>query len=604
MRGILLMNTIFRGNLLQKGYSAQWLDELKRKSDIVNVVSKYVRLEQKGRKYWGCCPFHTEKTPSFCVDPEGFYHCFGCKEGGDVIRFVEKMESCDFMDAVKILAENCHMELPELSGVDDQVIKKKKEKDRVIKVLDCAYKHYQSNLYLDSAKKAQEYIKSRGFTRRELEDFKIGYSNSWTDLVSHLKKQGFSYEEMLLAGLIAKKEGSSNYYDVMGGRLIFPIFNSFNECIGFSARILEKSDYAKYKNTAETIVFQKNRVVFGINLLKKLKQSGGLSQIILVEGQIDVIAMHRAGFRSTVACMGTALTENHAKELKKLCDNVLICFDGDSAGVKATLRSIDILKNAGLNIKIVCLPSGKDPDEVLKSEGKDGLENYINNALPVMDYLIKTEMEKYDLAKSDEKGKFVKEVLNHLAKLEDASSQEPYLDKIRDLTNIPVEVLRRDLTGKSGAVKQEAKKQENVLIVRENGNIKAEKFILASILYKKDYLNPKINYKKLLPNRNDILEIVESGKSVSSIFDEFDVDNNPLLQDVIYFNFEEFEGIEKKYFQECVWSIAEGILKEKQQEISKKFSEERDVEERRKIMLWLQNISKKLKEKNLEDFYG
>ena len=353
MRSILLMNTIFRGNLLQKGYSATWLDELKRKSDIVNVVSKYVRLEQKGRKYWGCCPFHAEKTPSFCVDPEGFYHCFGCKEGGDVIRFVEKMESCDFMDAVKILAENCHMELPELSGVDDQVIKKKKEKDRVIKVLDCAYKHYQSNLYLDSAKKAQEYIKSRGFTRRELEDFKIGYSNSWTDLVSHLKKQGFSYEEMLLAGLIAKKEGSSNYYDVMGGRLIFPIFNSFNECIGFSARILEKSDYAKYKNTAETIVFQKNRVVFGINLLKKLKQSGGLSQIILVEGQIDVIAMHRAGFRSTVACMGTALTENHAKELKKLCDNVLICFDGDSAGVKATLRSIDILKNAGLNITIV-----------------------------------------------------------------------------------------------------------------------------------------------------------------------------------------------------------------------------------------------------------
>lgn len=589
---------------MQKGYSTDWLEELKRKADIVNVVSRYVKLEQKGRKYWGCCPFHSEKTPSFCVDQEGFYHCFGCKEGGDVIKFVEKMESCDFMEAVKRLAEMCHMDLPELSGVDEGVIKKKKEKDRVLKVLDCAYKHYEANLYLPSAKKAQEYIKMRGFTKRELDDFKIGYSNSWTDLVTYLKGKGFSYEDMLLAGLIAKKEGANTYYDVMGGRLIFPIFNSFGECIGFSARVLEKTDYAKYKNSAETPVFQKNKVVFGIHLLKRLKQANGLNNIILVEGQIDVIAMHRAGFKSTVACLGTALTENHARELKRMCDNVVVCFDGDGAGVKATIRSIDILKDAGFNIRIACLPEGKDPDEVLKQEGKMKLEEYINNAVPVMDYLIKVERAKFDLSKPDEKGAFVKAVLEHLKKLGSASEQEPYLDKLRDLTNIPVDVLRRDLNSNKETTTKSSEKKEETVVVRENGNIKAEKFILASILHKKDYVNSKLNYSALLPRRKKYVDIVSSDKKISALYDEYDVDNDVFLQDLIYFNFEEFNGIEERYFNECVWNIAEEILKDKQQQISKKFTECRDSEERKKIMMDLQSIMKKIKEKNLEDFYG
>ena len=589
---------------MQKGYSSAWIDELKRKSDIINVVSKYVRLEQKGRKYWGCCPFHSEKTPSFCVDPEGFYHCFGCKEGGDVIRFVEKMENCDFMDAVKVLAEACHMEIPELSGIDEGIIKKKEEKDRILKVLDAAYKHYEKNLYLPTAKKAQEYIKQRGFTKRELDNFKIGYSSSWTDLITHLKSQGFSIKDMLSAGLIANKEGSQNYYDVMGGRLIFPIFNSFNECIGFSARILEKSDYAKYKNTSETPVFQKNKVVFGINLLRKLRQEGDLKSIILVEGQIDVIAMHRAGFKSTVACLGTALTENHAKELKKLCDDVIICFDGDGAGIKAAIRSIDILRDAGFNIRVACLPEGKDPDEILKSEGSEGLGKYIEGAVAIMDFLIKIEAKKFDLSKSDQRGKFAKAVIAHLKKLETGAMQEPYLDKLWQMTNIPVDVLRRDLLNLGSTKIEPQKKEEKVLTVRENGNIKAEKFVLASILHKMDYVDSKIDYKKLLPNRLEIINIVTSGKKISALYDEYDIENNPFLQDIIYFNFEEFKGIDQKYFYECVWSLAEEILKEKQQEISKRFSSSRDSEERKAIMQEMQDIMKRIRDKNLEDFYG
>lgn len=586
------------------GYSTGWLDELKQKSNIVNVVSKYVRLEQKGRKFWGCCPFHSEKTPSFVVDEaEGFYHCFGCKEGGDVIKFVEKMESCDFIEAVKILAQDAKMEIPEINQGDETLIKRKKDKERCLKVLDSAYKHYEKNLYLPEAKKAQEYIKLRGFTKHELDDFKIGYSLSWTDLVDYLHNEGFSYEDMSLAGLIAKKEGATHYYDVMAERLVFPIFNSFNECVGFSARALEKTDFAKYKNSSETPVFQKNKIVFGIHLLKRLKQAGGLKDIILVEGQIDVIAMHRAGFKSAVACMGTALTENHARELKKMCDNVIICFDGDSAGTKATVRAIDILREAGFNIKIACLPEGKDPDEVLKVEGREGLEKYITNTLSVMDYLIKVEGNKYDLQNREEKGKFVKAVLAHLSKLETSSSRELYLDKIRDMTNIPVDVLRRDLVGGTKKVETPIKAEEEVP-VRENGNIKAVKFILASLLHKKGYVNKKIDYVKLMPSKKYIIDIAKSGKMISSLFDEYDVEEDPWLKDSIYFNFDEFYGIEEKYFDECLWSLAEEILKEEQQKLSASFSKAEDMDERRVIMIKLQDIMNKIRDRNLEDFYG
>ncbi len=586
-----------------KGYSSSWLEELKNKCDIISVVSKYIRLEQKGRKYWGCCPFHHEKTPSFCVDLEGFYYCFGCKESGDVISFVQHMESCDFIDAIKILAESVNMEIPELSNVDEKTIERKKEKDIILKILDETFKYYEKNLYLTTAKKAQNYIRSRNFTKKELDDFRIGYSNNWSDLVVHLKKCGFSYEDMLKAGVVNKKDGTNNYYDVMAERLIFPIFNSFNECVGFSARVLEKSDYAKYKNTAETMVFQKNKLVYGIHLLKKLKNQGGLKKIILVEGQIDVIAMHRAGFNETVACMGTALTENHAKVLKKYCDDIVICFDGDTAGEKATLKAIEILRKEGLNLKIVKLKKGDDPDEVLKREGKEGLQNYINNTISFMDFLILLEKEKFNLEKAEEKGRFVSNVLKHLRTLKSSSAQEPYLDKIRDLTKIPVEILRKDLNNENTVQKNQIKPEENVQVIRENANVKAEKFLLASLLHKKDFVDKKINYYKLLPNRKEILDIVLNTKSISTLFDQFDMNSKPFLADLINFNFELYNQIETKYFNECLKIIAKELLTNQQIQLSKQASLCEDFNQKRELFVKLNNIMKKIKNENLEEFY-
>lgn len=595
-----------KGNfeLQNKGYPTDWLFKLKQSNNIVSIIGKYIHLDKKGGKHWACCPFHHEKTPSFSVsEDEGFFYCFGCKESGDVISFVQKYESCDFAEAVSILAKNAGMEVPEFKA-DEQAVEKKQTKERVLKLLDLTYKHYQENLYLPQAKPAQEYIKKRGFTRRELEDFKLGYSLNWTELIEYLRRQGFTYKEMLDAGVVQQK--NNKYYDVMAERLIFPIFNSFNECVGFSARILVPSDYAKYKNTAETVVFQKGRVVFGINLVKALKQQGGLDKIIVVEGQIDVIAMHRAGFKSTVACMGTALTKENAKELKKLSNNIILCFDGDEAGTKATIRSIDILKEEGFNIKIASIPNKHDPDEILKTQGKEALQKIIDNALPTTDYLIKVEQNKYDLNKPDEKGKFVKSALEHINKLKSNSTEEVYLEKLRDIANIPIDILRRDLDmlkkGEKTAKKVE-KVQGNVLTTRENGNIRAIRFILGSLIFKKPFVNQRIDYKRLLPRHAEIIDLALKATPVSSYYDYFDVDNYPLLKDCLGMDFNEYKDADKKYFDECVWLIVSGELISEQSSLAEQFKNCEDQEERLKIMQKLNSINRIIREKRLEEFY-
>lgn len=580
------------------GFSPKWLDELKRKNDIVSVVSKYVQLEQRGNKFWGCCPFHREKTPSFVVDQyDGLFHCFGCKEGGDVISFVQKIESCNFHDAVVRLAEMAKMPLPEISG-DENLIQQKKARDTTLKILDLAKKHYHANIYLPSAIQAQQYIKKRGFSRHELEDFEIGYSLNWNELIDYLLKQGFTAKQLLDSG-VAQTKDSGKLYDAMGGRLVFPILNSFGECIGFTARALEKTDFAKYKNTAETKVFQKSKVVFAINLLKKLKQEKGLSKIIIVEGQIDVISMHRAGFKNTVACLGTALTQDHARELKRLCENITLCFDGDEAGIKATLRSIGILQEAGCNVRVARLPKGLDPDELLKEQGKETMEKIIENATDTIDYYIELALEKYDLSRPDEKGKFTKEILSKLNGLTPAE-QDPYLFKLRDLTQTPVDTLRRSLG--ITIMPTFEKPEKSVLSERINGNKRAVRFILASLLHKKDFVNKDIDYSLLLKEDVDVLNIINSVSRVSGLFDRVEAEDQ-YWQDLIYFNFAEAKGNEKQYFDECLWTLVEERYKTEKDDIMAEYKSSQNLDERKALLVKAQQVDKKIREKNLEDFF-
>lgn len=585
-----------------------WLEELKSKCDIVSVMSKYCHLLQKGRTYWTCCPFHMEKTPSMCIyDYEQVYHCYGCKEHGDVVKFVQKIESCDFMQAVELLAKSVGMEVPNFSSKDANGIeKRKKDKDIALEILNEAKKHYIQNLYLPVAKPAQEYIKKRLLTKKELDDFGIGYSVNYNEMPNYLKDKGFTYEQMMSVGLV--KKGDNGYYDVFAGRLMFPLFNVYGECVGFSARILtEDKTKAKYYNTSQTIVFDKSNTIFGLNLVRALKATTQISNIIIVEGQMDVIAMHKAGFKNTVACLGTAFTQKHAKQLKLISSNVVVCLDGDNAGQNATNKIVDVLALEGFNVRVAKLPNGNDPDEYIKAHGKDAMQQQIDNAVDYIDFQIDYLAKDVDFNKSDEKAKFVRDAINLLNKLSSISEKQIYLKHIKEKSGVPIDILQQDIL-KHNVVSKKPKIESNEVLNLEDGTNRAIKFILASMLYKKEYVNYQFNLKKYLKNNtyielyNLIMEKYHQNKEfkVSSLYDDFDFDSEPNLVDIVNYNFEQ-NGNNEKYYEECLWNLVEKELKLRQASLNEQFKNLKDVEKRKKILLQISDITKRLKNKNMEE---
>ncbi len=551
-----------------------------------------------------------EKTPSMCIyENEQTYHCYGCKEHGDVIKFVQKIESCDFMQAVEILAKNVGMEVPNFSTTDSSGIEKRKhDKDVVLNILNEAKNHYVQNLYLPNAKPAQEYIKKRLLTKRELDDFAIGYSLDYNEMPNYLKSKGFSYEQMAMAGLV-EKNSSGRYYDVFAQRLIFPLFNVYNECIGFSARILTNDKTkAKYRNSSQTIVFDKSNTIFGLNLVRAQKTKQSVDRVIIVEGQMDVIAMHKAGFKNTVACLGTAFTVKHAKQLKLVSSNIVVCLDGDSAGLNAANKIVDVLANEGFVVRVVKLPNGNDPDEYIKENGIAKMQEQIDSAVDYIDFQIDFFAKDVNFDKSDEKAKFVKNSLKLLEKLDTNSEKQIYLKHIKNKSGVPVDILQQDLFKRKTAIGSKPKIQNAESFSPEDGTNVAIKFILSSMLYKKDYVNYNFNLKKYLKNNTYIKLydlIIEKHKvdqtfKVSSLYDEFDFDSEPNLVDIINYNFEN-NGNNKKYYEECLWNIVEKNLKNEQQLLNEQFQKETNVEKRKEILLKISSITKKLKNKNMED---
>ena len=584
---------------MNNGFDETFIQQLKQKNDIVTVMSRYLTLTQKGKNFWTCCPFHNERTPSMCVNPfEQFYHCFGCKEHGDVITFVEKMESCDFMTAVEILAKSAGMEIPTFK-TDQNVQKRKKQKEAVLNILAESAKHYEQNLYEKTSKQAQEYVKSRKFTRKSLEEFHIGYSKDWTDIVQFLKTKGFSYEDMIASGVVEYK---NKYYDTFGERLIFPIYNLMDECVGFSARSLVPTNYAKYKNSPNNLVFDKSKIMFGMNFLRKLKQQHELNYIIIVEGQMDVVALHQAGFYNCVACLGTALTPFHAKQLKYLCDNVIVSLDGDSAGQNASMKTIDTLVEGGLNVKAIKIPEKKDPDEYIRAYGKDAYQKLLDNALDYVVFKIHHKLEQYDLSKIDQKAKFVNTAISIVNELQTSSEKQLYLDVIKKLTDVPIDVLKRDLTTSQDVVKTEEQKIDYF----ENAVLKSVKFVLASLCFKKDYANFNFDLSKYLqnPSFKNLYETLKQYHNenkqfrISNLYDN-DQKVDEALGEILDYNFEDINDPDK-YFKECIWKIRENYLKNKSKELTKKL-ESCTQEEKAEIYKEISLVQKKLREKILED---
>ncbi len=576
----------------------EFKQKVKDANDIVSVVSKYVTLNRKGKTWWANCPFHYEKTPSFAVNgQEQYYHCFGCGVSGDIFSFVQHMENCDFFDALKILAENAGLSVPDFSGVQHDS-ERKKEREQIYAVLRDAAIHYCKNLNLNESKPALEYIAKRKLNSEAIKAFGLGYSLGWNEVVDYLKKLGYSYEIMQKAGIVEKNQ-YGKYYDVFAKRLIFPIINSNDNVVGFSARVLDPKMNPKYRNTGDTPVFQKNELVYGINLIKKLKRSEPLNEIIIVEGQMDVISVYKAGVKNAVACLGTALTPNHAKQLKRFCDKVVVCFDGDGAGKKATLRSLDILVNAGLNVFVASMPAGVDPDEYVLKYGVESYKQLINDAKYWVEYLICEYANKYNLKRADERNLFVVSSLNIIKKLESNTEKNVYLEMVKNFSNVSMDVLRKDLENIDELKIDDTKVEEKdePLTTKENAYVKAVKFVLSALLHKKEYASLNDDIKDNLLD-NDIIKLynyIENCKTngkmpiVSHVFDLFNVENNPLINDIVNFNFTEINDT-KEYYEDCVNLLIKSGLEMKQKDLALKISLTSDIDERKKLSLELSNI--------------
>lgn len=349
-------------------FSDAWLDELRSRVSIEEVVSEYVRLKRKGRRSWGLCPFHNEKTPSFSVDPETqLFYCFGCHKGGTVIQFVMELERMDFPDAVRLLAERAHLPIPEDTRPSDAV--RADERERIYAANVNAARFFHQTLWTDEGAKALDYLYRRGLSDADIRHFGLGFApNGWDATLRHLKGEGFDEATLERAGLVVRREGG--VYDMFRGRAIFPIISAQGKVLGFGGRALGDAQ-PKYLNTADTPVFNKRKGLYALNFARKERGAGHL---VLVEGYMDAVSLRKHGVQGVVATLGTALTEEQARLMKRYAPEVWISYDGDPAGQKAALRALDILEPTGLRAKVIDYPQGMDPDDFIRQRGAAGFE--------------------------------------------------------------------------------------------------------------------------------------------------------------------------------------------------------------------------------------
>lgn len=589
-------------------FDPKFWEELKAKNNIVDVIGSYVPLQKRGGQYWACCPFHHEKTPSFAVKEEdGFYHCFGCGVSGDVVKFVQNIESTDFMTAVRILADRAKIEVPNVSEYDDaQAREYKRKKDAALKILLETARFYLSNLYSGDprADKHLQYIQQRKISPSVARKFGLGASLGFRELPEYLRSLGFSREDMLESGVVSvdTKRGD-RLADSLGGRLIFPIINALDEVVAFGGRVMEKTDFAKYKNTRETIVFNKRKNLYNINLLKKLKREQAVNEVIMVEGYMDTISLYQAGFKNVVASMGTSLTVEQARLIRRYTDKVLISYDGDFAGQSADLRGLEILKTENLTVRVVPLPDGKDPDDVAK-EGAAAYQKCLDEALPLIDYKLVSLERKYDLKKSDEKRAYVAAALKIVREAESASEREELLKQLRDKTGITLQSLERDLNDlpQSGQAQSEPATKD-----AEDGGDKyrrAERFILAAKLFSAPYAK-NFDLKRIAfsdETRKTIAEYVigceERGEKIrpSDLFDVLETDS-PEFCAILDLNYDDKleSKVSEKFFGDSVATLEKEVVQAKIKALSEKFSAATDIKARQEIAAEIGALTRQLK---------
>ena len=426
------------------------LEEIRRRADIVDIVSPHVRLRKAGRRLVGLCPFHRERTGSFTVDAEkGLWHCFGCKAGGDVFRFVEMIEKVDFSDAVEILARR--LGLPPPSRADAE---RTHARERLLLLHERAARFFQRCLMSSTGRLAAAYLQGRGLSKTTAEDFMLGYAqDSWDALLLALSKDGFSSNELTRAGLVVQKEGGG-FYDRFRNRLIFPISDATGRVIAFGGRALADDQQPKYLNSPETPLFQKGQTLWAFDRARRAIEESG--RAIVVEGYMDAIACHEANFKETVATMGTALTSSHAELLRRRTDRLLLAFDSDSAGLAAALRSRELFERANLDVRVVDLPAGADPDDVIRKQGRDAFAELLDAAKPMVEWEISRVLAQVEDRDGRDWMDAVRDAVSILARIPPGVEREYY---VRWLAQIAAKDSPARLKAMEDAIRQDLKRR-------------------------------------------------------------------------------------------------------------------------------------------------
>ena len=438
-------------------YSEELIEEIRSSNDIVDVISKYVTLKRSGRNFFGLCPFHKEKSPSFAVSPDKqIFHCFGCGAGGNVIHFISKIEGLDFKDTLELLANRVNIELPTLDNLEDD--KTARLKLKVYEINKIAAEFYHENLYKPTSKIAQEYIKKRKLDNRTLKAFLIGYAGNFNELYLLLKQKGYTEEEMLASSLVKRTE-NGGYMDSFRKRLMFPIQDVRERVIAFGGRVLDDSK-PKYINSPENIVYSKGRNLFGLNVAKK----HDTKKIVIVEGYMDAISLYQRGITNVVASLGTAMTEAQGRLLRRYSEQVILGYDADGAGQAAILRGMEILQNLGCDIRVLQIEGAKDPDEYVLKYGPERFQKCVDNAISLVEFKVKVLLKELNIENTNDKIKFLNEIAKILAKVTNQMEREIYVDKIAKEYKISKEAIYAEVNKLMYKDNQGSKKLEKRVV--------------------------------------------------------------------------------------------------------------------------------------------
>ncbi len=564
-------------------YSDEIIEKVKNNNDIVDVISQYVALKRSGRNYFGLCPFHNEKSPSFSVSPDKqIFHCFGCGVGGNVFHFISKIENINFKESIELLAERANIKLPVLDSSEDS--QKLELKSKVYEINKIAAEFYHENLYKPTSKQAQEYIKKRKLDNNTLKSFLIGYSGNFDELYTLLKSKGFT-EEQILASSLVNKSDNGKFIDRFRKRLMFPIQDVRGRIIAFGGRVLDDSK-PKYINSPENIVYSKGRHLFGLNIAKKYDTK----KIIIVEGYMDAISLHQRGISNAVASLGTALTEAQGRLLRNTAEQVIIGYDADVAGQAATLRGLEILQNLGCDIRILQIEGAKDPDEFVVKYGPERFNLYVEKAISLVEYKVKMLKKNLNLENTGDKIKFLNEIAKVLARVENNMEKEVYVDKISREYGISKEAIYAEINkllyANNKSVQKLERPRTKVILPEKQEEkqnlpeaiLRREKMVIYLLLNSQNHSYEKLKnhifvedfkseknkkiikklyeeYEKGNSNINSVLEWFEEEETINYLSeimaDDFEItDEDKCIQDVV-----------TTYEKEKLIEVRNGILK-------------------------------------------